>query len=176
MNTRSANGKGMTLLETVIAIGVIAVAVPLVLAATGASMADRMNAEADTKSAWLAKNVEEQVAAIWATPRQPSDLPKTLNLDFPVTGTEADPVVLIYDQDLNFVAEGGSSDFKSGSKLANARFLVAIHSTAQAPGNLTTTSPEMARLFLRIESPAKAPDKKRQSNKYSILMPKQPAF
>ncbi len=166
----------MTLLETVIAIGVIAVAVPLVLAATGASMADRMNAEADTKSAWLAKNVEDQVAAIWATPRRYTYLPQSLTLDYPSLGTETDPVILLYDSDMNFVAEGAAQDFAKGSQKSTARYLVAIHSTPQVPTNLSTTSPELARLFVRVEYPAKAPEKKRISSKYSVLMPEQSPF
>lgn len=166
----------MTLLETVIAIGVIAVAIPLVLAATGASMADRMNAEVDTKSAWLAKNVEDQVAAIWATPRRYTYLPQSLTLDYPSLGSETAPVVLLYDSDMNFVAEGTAQDYSKGTQKRDARYLVAIYSTPQVPTNMTTTSPELARLFVRVEHPAKAPDKKRQTNKYSVLMPEQPPF
>lgn len=176
MNQSPASAKGMTLLETIIAIGVIAVAIPLVLAATTAGMADRMNAEADTRSAWLAKNVEEQISAIWATPRRDTYLPTALNLNYPAFGTERDPIVFIFDSDLKFIAQGNSSDFQNGARDQSARYLATVYSIAQVPANFSTNSPELSRLFIKIQHPAKAPEKNRQTLQYSVLMPKQSPF
>jgi hypothetical protein len=40
-------------MEAVIAIGIVAVAVPLILAATSAASKSRINSEADTRAAWI---------------------------------------------------------------------------------------------------------------------------
>ncbi len=57
---------GMTLMEVVIAIGVVAFVVPLILAATGSAGSSRRDAEADTRSAWIAKEVQRQMILKWS--------------------------------------------------------------------------------------------------------------
>ncbi len=159
----------MTLVETVIAIGVIAVAVPLIMAVSSASLNDKRNAEADTKSAWLARDLQDQVAALWATPRGHSYLPDTLSLPFPTIGTAAEPTVFLYDNDAKFIAVGASTDMQTGSKQDKAQYLVSLYSTSQPPSNLTTSTTKLARLFIKVEYPAKASLKKRQVNQYSVV-------
>ena len=167
---------GMTLMETVIAIGVIAFAVPLILAGTTASLNDRRNSEADTRSAWLAKDIEEQIAAVWATPRRYTYLPDSLPLNFPAIGSESDPVVLIYDNTAKFVSTGSKSDLQNGSKVQNAQFLVSIYSKAQTTNNLTSSTTQLSRVYLKIQYPAKAPLAKRQIGQFSLVTPKQQPF
>ncbi len=56
---------GMTLMEVVIAIGVVAFVIPLILAATGSAGNSRRNAEADTHSAWIARDVQQNMIVAW---------------------------------------------------------------------------------------------------------------
>ncbi|MEO8616611.1 MAG: hypothetical protein ABI600_15820 [Luteolibacter sp.] len=167
---------GMTLMETVIAIGVIAVAIPLILAASTASLTDRRNAEADTRAAWLSKDVENQIAALWATPRRYSYLPQSLTLRFPDIGTEKDPTLLIYDRDAKFVSEGSKSDLQSGVKAQAAQFLVTIYSKSQITNNLTSSTTELSRIYIQVQYPAKSPPANRQSSEFSLVTPKQQPF
>lgn len=166
----------MTLMETVIAIGVIAFTVPLILAGTSASLDDRRNAEADTRAAWLVKDVQKQIAATWATPARQTYLPTSLNLSFPTFGSSSNPIVLIYDSTAGFISAGSSTDVKSGTKTSGAHFLVTAYSKLQNPANLTTSSAELSRIYLQIHYPAKAPLAKRQVLQFSVVTQKQQPF
>jgi len=167
----------MTLLETVIAIGVIGFAVPMILSGTTASLTDRTNAEADTRSAWIAQDLEQQINALWATPRQFSSLPTSLSLNFPVIGTKASPLVFIYDGQGKFLKLGTATDLRTGSKDQAARYLVTLHSTAHNPFNFTTntgsSNSSLSRVFITVEYPAKAALTKRQSNLFTLLKTQQ---
>jgi len=169
--------QGMTLMETVIAIGVIGFAVPMILAGTTASLNDRSNAEADTRSAWIAKDLEQQISALWATPRQNSYLPTSLLLNFPVNGTEADPLVFIYTSQGKFLKLSSSASIATGVNEKDAQYLVSLHSTAYNPANLISESisinSQLSRVFIKVEYPAKAKLAKRQSNLFSSIKTKQ---
>lgn len=167
----------MTLMETVIAIGVIGFAVPMILAGTTASLNDRGNAEADTRSAWIAKDLEQQINALWATPRQNSYLPTSLVLNFPVIASAADPLVFIYTNQGKFLRLSSSSSIKTGITDREAQYLVTVHSLPYTPPNLDSPSPtnntQLSRVFIKVEYPAKAKLEKRQSNLFSSIKTKQ---
>ena len=84
--TNSHAQRGMTLMEVVIAIGVVAFVIPLILAATGSAGNSRRNAEADTRSVWLAREVQQQVLSKWADPVRESAI--TNALTFPTFSSE----------------------------------------------------------------------------------------
>jgi type II secretory pathway pseudopilin PulG len=160
----------MTLMETVIAIGVIAFAVPLVLAATAAGLSDRRNAESETRAAWLAGEVTRQIAARWATPPRPTYLPESLDTTFPVIATEALPWILLYDGGGNFLKAGDPQDLKSGTKTTNAIYLVTVHAVAHTPANLTKPNDELSRLVIQVQQPARASAANRQTYPFSTIM------
>ncbi len=166
----------MTLMETVIALGMIAFTVPLILAGTRASLEDRRNAEADTRAAWLVKDVQRQIAAVWATPARETDLPASLDFSFPAFGSSSDPIVLIYDNSGGLIGTGSSADLKSGCKASGARYLVTAYSKIQTPANLFTSPPDLSRLYFQVHHPAKAPLTKRQVIQFSVVTPKQAPF
>lgn len=164
---------GMTLMETVIAIGVVAFTVPLILGGTGASLESRRNAEADTHAAWLAKDIQKQIAATWSSPSRPTYLPTSLHFSFPEFASASNPIVLLYDHSTKFIASGSSTDLVSGAKTRKAHFLVTAYSTPQSPANLNTSSTQLARLHLQIQYPARAPLPKRQRLPFSVVIPQQ---
>ncbi len=168
--------KGMTLMETVIAIGIIGFSVPLILAASTASMNDRRNAEADTRAAWLAQDLQHQIAAVWASPRRDTYLPQSVSLTFPEFAAENSPTIFIYDNEAQFVGMGSASDLQSGSKQNAAQYLVSAYSKLHTPANLTSSTSELARIYIQVEYPAKAPLAKRQKLQFSVVRPEQQPF
>lgn len=166
----------MTLMETVIAIGVIAFAVPLVLTATAAGLSDRRNAESETRAAWIATDVSRQVAGLWKTPPLPTYLPGSLTTEFPVVATESSPWVLLYDNQGKFIEAGQAQDLKSGSKKAGAVYLAAVHGVPHTPGNLQKPTHELSRLSIKIQQPARAPLEQRQSYPFTVILPKIPPY
>jgi type II secretory pathway pseudopilin PulG len=169
--------RGMTLMETVIAIGVIGFAIPMILAGTTASLNDRSNAEADTRAAWIAKDLEQQINALWATSRQFSYLPTSLVLNFPVNGTDVSPLVFIYTNQGRFLRTGTSAELRTGVTDRDAQYLVTLYSTAHHPANLipgtTSANSPLARVFINVDYPAKARLGRRQSILFSSLKTKQ---
>jgi type II secretory pathway pseudopilin PulG len=163
-------------METVIAIGVIGFAVPLILAASTASMNDRRNAEADTRAAWLAQDLQHQIAAVWASPRRDTYLPQSVSLTFPEFGSKNSPVLFIYDNEAQFLGMGSSGDLQSGSKQNSAQYLVAAYAERQIPTNLSSSTSELSRIHIQVEYPAKAPKAKRQTLQFSVVRPEQQPF
>ena len=161
--------RGMTLMEVVIAIGVVAFVVPIILAATASSAKSRMNAEADTRSAWLAKEVHRQILSKLADPVRESVI--TTDIGFPVFGSESDPIVLAYDNDGSFLEEGGISDIDSPSLIPKAAYLVAIHGEAHSPPNLSAASSPipLSLVHIRILHTAKSAPGKRSVLRYRLL-------
>lgn len=159
---------GMTLMEVAIAIGVVAFAVPIIFAATASSAKSRLNAEADTRSAWLAKEVHRQIISKLAEPFRESVI--TTDIGFPVFADESEPLVLAYDSDGNFLAEGSASDIDSPSRIPNATYLVAIHGEAHTPRNLTAAnSIPLSLVHIRVLHPAKSTPGNRSVLRYKLI-------
>lgn len=60
---KSANYRGSSLIETVIAIGVLAVAIPLVFGALAESGKSAMSSEAETRSTWIVPACMDEIQA-----------------------------------------------------------------------------------------------------------------
>lgn len=159
--------RGMTLMEVVIAIGVIAFVIPLILAATGTSGNSRRNAEADTRSVWLAREVQRQVLSKWAEPARESVI--TDSIAFPEFSSEASPLVLAFDAQGEFISEGNAQDLSAPSKIAKAAYLVAIHGETHTPPGAAGAAGLFSLLHIRVLSPAKASPTVRSTYRYSLV-------
>lgn len=162
--------RGLTLMEAVVALGVIAVAVPLILSATAVSTRTRMNAETDTRSAWLARTVQQELTSAWR------DLPSALfpvKPTFPNLGSPTAPEVLLFDADGQFLARGTADDFLNGVRNNRAVYLVSLHAQKQNPANLTSNEDLLSRVQITIAHPAQGPRPKRVSSTYTVLIPRQ---
>lgn len=162
---------GMTLMEVVIALGVVAFVIPLILAATGSSNISRLSAEADTRSAWLAREVQREIISAWTDPAPPSAFGAALT--FPVFATATAPEILAYDSEGNFLAKGTAADLTSPSKIPNATYLVAVHGEAHRPPNLAPGPDTLSLLTIRVLHPAKVAAAKRSDLRYQIISPRQ---
>lgn len=162
--------RGMTLMESVIALGIIAFAVPLVLSTTAVSTRTRINAETDTRSAWLARTVQRELTDSWRA--QPSAM-FTPAPAFPNFASATAPEVLLFDAEGRFLSRGNSNDYTNGSRNANAVYLVSVHSQRQSPANITTNENLLARVQITVAHNAKAPLSKRVPCSYTVLIPRQ---
>lgn len=151
--------RGMTLMEVVIAIGVVAFVVPLVLAVTAAVGKTRSRAEADTRSAWLAQHVRSQLLAGWAQPPQQSEIEPPV--PFPTAGATPPPVVLIYDGEGRFVAVGDEADLRSPVAGPQAEFIVQVRVAPQPQA--------LALVDLTLVHPAQAAPSSRRTFRYKFL-------
>jgi type II secretory pathway pseudopilin PulG len=162
--------RGLTLMEAVIALGIIAVAVPLVLSATAVSSRTRINAETDTRSAWLARTVQRELTDAWRTLPSAMFTPAPT---FPNFASATAPEVLLFDAEGRFLARGNGNDYTNGSRNPNAVYLVSVHSQRQNPANITTNENLLARVQITVAHNAKSPLAKRIPCSYTVLIPRQ---
>ena len=160
----------MTLMEAVIALGIIAFAVPLVLSATAVSTRTRINAETDTRSAWLARTVQRELTDSWRALPSAMFTPAPA---FPTFASATAPEVLLFDAEGRFLTRGNSNDYTNGSRNGNAVYLVSVHSQRHSPANITTTENLLARVQITVAHNAKAPLAKRVPCSYTVLIPRQ---
>lgn len=163
--------RGMTLSEVVIALGVLAFVIPIILAATGSANISRLGAEADTRSAWLAREVQRDIVSAWAVPTPVSAFGAALT--FPVFATATTPEILAYDSEGNFLAKGTAADLTAPSKIPKAAYLVAVHGEAHRPPNLGAGPDTLSLLTIRVLHPAKVAPAKRSDLRYQIISPRQ---
>ncbi len=161
----------MTLMEVVIAIGVVAFVVPLILAATGSAGNSRRSAEADTRSAWIAREVRQELNLSWGD--HPSESIFGKPMDFPNLASRDEPDILLFDSDGEFLEDGGDADFTAPSQVKNAAYVVAIHAEEHTPPNLTTTGNPLSLLRIRILHPAKATPGNRSTYRYNLITTRQ---
>ncbi|MFU8892223.1 MAG: type IV pilus modification PilV family protein [Luteolibacter sp.] len=159
--------RGLTLMEVVIAIGVIAFVIPLFLALSKSAGDSRLDAEADTRSAWIAREVQREILAAWAEPARASALASPIH--FPDFASEAEPVMLAYDVEGNFLTNGGAEDFTGRCNIPNAVYLVAIHGEAYSPPGTPTGDSPLSLIQIRILHPAKAPPENRREYRYQLI-------
>lgn len=162
---------GMTLMEVVIALGVVAFVIPIVLTATGSANISRLSAEADTRSAWLAREVQREIISAWSVPTPASAFGAALA--FPVFATATAPEILAYDSDGNFLAKGSAADLTAASKIPKASYIVAVHGEAHRPPNLAAGPDTLSLLTIRVLHPAKSAAAKRTDLRYQIISPRQ---
>ncbi len=66
---------GMTFMEVVNAIGIVGFILSIILMATAFTTSSRLSAEANMRSAWLAKDVRRELLSKWVMPeREPESL------------------------------------------------------------------------------------------------------
>lgn len=162
---------GMTLMEVVIAIGVVAFVIPLILAATGSAGDSRRSAEADTRSVWLARQVQQEVLSKWAEPPRSSVIESAIA--FPAFASADSPEVLAYDTGGVFLAKGSAADLTAPSKVPNAAYLVAVHAEAYEPVGVPAVPGKLAMLHIRVIHPAKAAPGGRSTYRYNLVTPRQ---
>lgn len=164
--------RGLTLMEAVIAIGIVAVAVPLILAATSAATKSRINSEADTRAAWIAKEMQRQLTDAWR------DLPNTYfstKPAFPAFSSDTEPLVFLFNQSAGLIGPGNAESYASGSKNPDAYYMVTVYGEAAIPSTADLADNSLSKVFIAVEHNAKSPRSMRNSNPFLVLIPRQTA-
>lgn len=165
---------GMTLMEVVIAISVMAFAVPVIFTAISSAGTSRLAAEADTRSVWLAREVQRQMILKWSEENQVSDQSViSSSFAFPETGAGGSTQTLIFDNDCEFISEGDATDQDAPSAIPRAAYVVTMSAEAYAPPGAATGQGTLARVTIDIANPAKAEPGKRSQYRYIFITTRQ---
>jgi type II secretory pathway pseudopilin PulG len=161
----------MTLMEVVIAIGVVAFVIPLIMAVTGSAADTRRSAESDTRSAWLVREVQQEILAAWAVPPHPSNI--GTSVPFPTFADASSPEILAYDSDGKFIAKGTAQDLTAPSKIPKAAYLITAYGESYNPPNIAAAADSLSLIRISVLHPAKAAPGKRNTFRYNLISPRQ---
>jgi hypothetical protein len=154
---RSCFKPGATLAEAVIAVGVLAVAVPLVFGALAEAGKSGMAAEAETRSSWMVPACMEEIRAS-REGRPQYFTPTTTGQPFPSAG---DVWALAFTAEGRAVGKISKTQSDKGLQELNGetvRYIALLNAAAETP--VAGVTP-MLRTRITIEYPAAAPAVKR---------------
>lgn len=148
---------GMTLSEVVIAIGIIAFSVPLIVAASGGAHHSRQAAEADTRSAWLVRDVQRKIMSGWAEAETSSDMKNA----FPFPSAYSQEVVM----ELSYKQDGTLPNEETDQAI----YIVKVEAEPYLPRLNQSNASSLARVSIQIQYPAKATPNKRKKLTYQFI-------
>jgi Tfp pilus assembly protein PilV len=163
---------GATLVEAIIAVGVLAVAVPLVMGTIAESGKSGMAAEAETRSTWMVSTCMAEINA--SRMGQSRYFPATTTTQaFPSAG---DVWALAFSPDGKPVGRLSKSQHDKGARELDGqpiRFVAVLEAAAPAAGSGTPTASgvTMLKTHISIQYPAAAPSNKRGKLDYHTLIP-----
>ncbi len=161
------NHRGVTLVESVIAIGVLAVAIPLVFGAIAESGKSGMSAQAETRATWMVPVCMEEIRASRAGKPEYFTSTKVGEIIPPSGQVWA----LGFSADGSPVGRLDGGAYEQGSREMNGKTLLYIASIHSEPATATTDSAPMLTVRISIEYPAAAPSSKRQSLHFHTRIP-----
>ncbi len=150
--------RGMSLAEVVMAIAVIAFSIPLILAATGGAHRSRQDAEADTRSAWLVRDVQRIINNEWSEIAQPF-VPK-ISFPFPSGDSSEATMELAYKQDGTLITD---------EDIDQAVYLVTVEAGTYMTNANHSTASSLALITINIQYPAKAAPNNRKKLTYQFV-------
>lgn len=164
---KTLRNRGASLIETVIAMGVLAVAIPLVFGALAESGKSGLSSEAETRSTWMIPTCMEEIQASRAG-KPLFFTATTVGQTFPPAG---DVWALAFSPEGKPIGKLSKSTYEKGTKEVNnqpARYIASISSA-------TTTTPSGATPMLQarisLEYPATSPAAKRQKLEFYTRIP-----
>jgi type II secretory pathway pseudopilin PulG len=157
----------MSLMEVVIAIGIVAFVIPVILTMMASSGDSLRSSGADTRSVWIAREVQREVLSKWAQPARESVIKDSLT--FPAFSSEESPLILAYDAEGEFIFQGSAEDLSASSKTPKATYLVAVYAEAYTHPAGAATAGLFSMLRIRVLHPAKSAPAKRSSYRYNLI-------
>lgn len=154
---------GLTLMETVVALFIIAISIPLVFATLQASTSSQRAAEDETRAAWLAKQMSDEVGRAWAGEGVNfSDI-----LPYPDFGEDGNELIFGFDREGNFQRILQTDEWRDGVKEEGVVYVVKAQGVSYAPPHLPNEF--LSKVKITVGKPALAPEKSRQVLYYHIL-------
>jgi len=163
-----SRNRGSSLIETVIAMGVLAVAIPLVFGALAESGKSGLSSEAETRSTWIVPACMEEVQA------SRDGLPQFFTITkvgqtFPPAG---DVWALAFSPEGKPVGKISKSVYDKGTKEVDSkpvRYIASLDS--KSPTTTTTGATPMLMMHISLEYPASSPAAKRQKLEFYTRIP-----
>lgn len=166
--------RGSSLIETAIAMGVLAVAIPLVFGALAESGKSTLSSEAETRSTWIIPACMEEIQAsrsgrpqFFATTVVDESFP-------PIGGIWA----LGFSREGQTVGKLTQSEYDSGTQEIEGqsiRYIATLKAEKDSPGDLETEQKSSIAPILRVqislEFPATSPANKRQKLQFYSCIP-----
>ncbi len=166
MNNPKPN-QGSTLIEAVLAIGILAVAIPLVFGVMAESNKSNFSSEAETFSNWIVPTCMDQIQA--SRDGRSAYFPTTLQQEsFPL---ESEVWALGFSPEGQIVNKITAQEYEKGITKLNEqsiRYIASLSST-NLPEN--TIVVPMLRAKISLEYPAAAPAHKREKLNFYTLIP-----
>jgi len=159
--------RGASLIEAIIAVGVLSVAIPLVFGALAESGKTNVSSEAETRSIWIVPACVEEIQA--------SRDGRSQYFNATRTGDEFPPAGEVWA--LGFSAEGkpvgkiSKPEYEKGTRDINGepvKFLASLSSETITEAGVT---PVMLRARITLEYPATSPEGKRQKLDFYTRIP-----
>jgi type II secretory pathway pseudopilin PulG len=162
-----AKRSGATLIEAVIAVGVLAVAIPLVFGTIAESGKSSMSAQAETRSTWMVPVCMEEIQASRdGKPRYFS--PTVAGEAFPPAGQVW---ALAFNQEGRPIGKLTATQYEKGVKTLDGKPVRYMATMAAVKVPLETGKLPMLRVDVFIEYPSASPAKKRQKLAFHSRIP-----
>lgn len=159
--------RGTSLIETVIAMGVLAVAIPLVFGALAESGKSAMSAEAETRSTWMIPACMEEIQASRGGNPQYFTA-TTVGQTFPPSG---DIWALAFSPEGKPIGKLSKALYDKGTKEVDGKPVRYIISLSAATITPPTGAAPMMHTRLSLEYPSAAPLAKRQKLEFYTHIP-----
>lgn len=151
----------MTLMETVIALALIGVVIPMILASTAGSLGTNRDSEADTRAAVFAAEFRDDLVAGWKGEGQYFDS----ILAYPDFGGDGDVEAFAFLADGAFKGRISDAEYESGVR--GAAYIVRVRGEEYAVGAPAPRA--VSRVTITVETPAVAPSQTRESEEFITL-------
>lgn len=165
--TPSTASRGVTLVESVIAVGVLAIAIPLVFGSIAESGKSGMASQAETRSTWIIPVCMEEIRA--SRDGKPEYFTSTtVGEAFPPGGQVW---AIAFAPDGSPVGKLDAGAYSSGTRLLNGKAVLYIATMKSESETTATGSTPMLNVRITMEYPAAAPAGKRQTLDFHTRVP-----
>lgn len=159
--------RGASLVEAVIAVGVLSVAIPLVFGALAESGKSALSSEAETRSTWIIPACMEEIQA--SRDGRPQFFTATaVGKTFPPDG---DVWALAFSADGKPVGKVGKAAYDKGAREINGKPVLYIANLSSETEVPATGPTPMLRTRVSLEYPASSPATKRQKLEFFTRIP-----
>jgi type II secretory pathway pseudopilin PulG len=159
--------RASTLVEAVIAIGVLAVAIPLVFATLAQAGKSGMSAEAETRCIWIVPSCMSEIQAS-RSGRPQFFIPTKSGETFPPAG---DVWTLAFSSDGKTIGKISNSQYEQGLKELNGKPVLYLAAMSASKATVNPAGISLMNVRIAVEFPAAASAVKRQKLNFHTRIP-----